>query len=100
MPASKTYQVEGFNFCDGLYGYGDRAILLNKKSARIILDESLRQKVFIEHICNDWQSSDKGFYTNADVTRKSTTRTLFHGEGISSPYNPWSDQDRVMLNEV
>ena len=99
-PAPKTYQVEGFNFCDGLYGYGDRAILLNKRSAGLILHESLRQKVFIEHICNDWQApSQQGFYTNADVTRESTSRVLYHGEGLSCPYNPWAEQDRVKLNE-
>ena len=96
----KTYQVEGFNFCDGLYGYGDTTILLNKRSARIILDESLRQKCFIEHVCNDWQGpSQEGFYTNADSNRESTSRKMYNGEVMAAPHNPWSPQDRVNLNE-
>lgn len=94
-----TFALDSFSFRPGWFGYGDSGLILNRRAAKKIRDESIQQGEFLEYI-NKGFAGENGYYTNCDVTRKSTNRDMFFGLEMSFDSSTYDDiQDRIELNK-
>ena len=99
---SQHFKIEGFTFEPGWVSYGDSGILMNRKGAKLILDEVLKQVRFMEGLIEGDVSHfvNEGFYTNCDPPNPQRyILPLLHNAICYLPEEELSERNRLNAKE-